>query len=412
MSRAVAGGVLARPAHGAGADLDAEHALEARRRREPQQAAAAVGVDQEARAAGLRFRATWATSRGSRNGLFWKKSPGQEPQAQVADLLGDHVARSRRSRPTTPRAPAASRRAGNPTSAPAPPRAARRGARSRPASRSGRPRRRWSARRPALQKADGRLAVGARAREVRRQLRSVAVGRGAGDAGARPPSASARERRAHVVGLQRQLVVVGEVLVLAAAAGSEERTDGGNPWCRGGGVGESRGLSGHGGEDSSLRARFAPCPALRYDRRRHGRSARGVPPVPDGGEAGVGAHAARLPSRPRRAARPRHGRSGTRPTLDELDVVVCRSYLASLHGANDAVTIGRKLSSLRAFFRLAVRRRLVAQQPGRGAARAQARQAPADVPGQGGRRPPARRRARRGPTPARAARAASARCSR
>jgi len=39
---------------------------------------------------------------------------------------------------------------------------------------------------------------------------------------------------------------------------------------------------------------------------------------------------------------------GHTPTLDELDVVVCRSYLASLHGANDAVTIGRKLSSLRA----------------------------------------------------------------
>src|SRR6185503_933967 len=50
---------------------------------------------------------------------------------------------------------------------------------------------------------------------------------------------------------------------------------------------------------------------------------------------------------------------GHPPALDELDVVVCRSYLASLHGANDAVTIGRKLSSLRAFFRLAVRRRLV-----------------------------------------------------
>ena len=49
---------------------------------------------------------------------------------------------------------------------------------------------------------------------------------------------------------------------------------------------------------------------------------------------------------------------GHAPSLDELDVVVCRSYLASLHGANDAVTIGRKLSSLRAFFRLAVRRRL------------------------------------------------------
>jgi site-specific recombinase XerD len=54
---------------------------------------------------------------------------------------------------------------------------------------------------------------------------------------------------------------------------------------------------------------------------------------------------------------------GHAPTLDELDVVVCRSYLASLHGANDAVTIGRKLSSLRAFFRLAVRRRLVRSSP-------------------------------------------------
>jgi len=54
---------------------------------------------------------------------------------------------------------------------------------------------------------------------------------------------------------------------------------------------------------------------------------------------------------------------GHAPTLDELDVGVCRSYLASLHGANDAVTIGRKLSSLRAFFRLAVRRRLVRSSP-------------------------------------------------
>ncbi len=54
---------------------------------------------------------------------------------------------------------------------------------------------------------------------------------------------------------------------------------------------------------------------------------------------------------------------GHPPSLDELDVVVCRSYLASLHGANDAVTIGRKLSSLRAFFRLAVRRRLARSSP-------------------------------------------------
>src|SRR5580698_7488950 len=54
---------------------------------------------------------------------------------------------------------------------------------------------------------------------------------------------------------------------------------------------------------------------------------------------------------------------GHPPTLEELDVIVCRSYLASLHGRNDAVTIGRKLSSLRAFFRLAVRRRLCKSSP-------------------------------------------------
>ncbi len=54
---------------------------------------------------------------------------------------------------------------------------------------------------------------------------------------------------------------------------------------------------------------------------------------------------------------------GHQPELGELDVIVCRSYLASLHGRNDAVTIGRKLSSMRAFFRLAVRRRLATSSP-------------------------------------------------
>jgi len=54
---------------------------------------------------------------------------------------------------------------------------------------------------------------------------------------------------------------------------------------------------------------------------------------------------------------------GHEPELGELDVIVCRSYLASLHGRNDAVTIGRKLSSMRAFFRLAVRRRLATSSP-------------------------------------------------
>lgn len=49
--------------------------------------------------------------------------------------------------------------------------------------------------------------------------------------------------------------------------------------------------------------------------------------------------------------------------LKDLDVIVCRSYLASLHGRNDAVTISRKLSSLRAFFRFLLRRRLVTGSP-------------------------------------------------
>ena len=54
---------------------------------------------------------------------------------------------------------------------------------------------------------------------------------------------------------------------------------------------------------------------------------------------------------------------GRAVTPSELDPIVCRSYLASLHGRNDAVTIGRKLSSLRAFFRFLLRRRLIAASP-------------------------------------------------
>jgi integrase/recombinase XerC len=54
---------------------------------------------------------------------------------------------------------------------------------------------------------------------------------------------------------------------------------------------------------------------------------------------------------------------GRAPRLADLDVILCRSYLASLHGRNDAVTIGRKLSSLRTFFRIAVRRRLTRSSP-------------------------------------------------
>jgi integrase/recombinase XerC len=57
------------------------------------------------------------------------------------------------------------------------------------------------------------------------------------------------------------------------------------------------------------------------------------------------------------------GKKKRAPRLADLDVIACRAYLASLHGRNDAVTISRKLSSLRAFFRFLVRRRLVAGSP-------------------------------------------------
>jgi integrase/recombinase XerC len=50
-------------------------------------------------------------------------------------------------------------------------------------------------------------------------------------------------------------------------------------------------------------------------------------------------------------------------SVAELDLTACRSYLASLHGRNDPVTVGRKLSSLRTFFRLLVRRRLLGGSP-------------------------------------------------
>jgi integrase/recombinase XerC len=51
------------------------------------------------------------------------------------------------------------------------------------------------------------------------------------------------------------------------------------------------------------------------------------------------------------------------PTLGQLDIIACRSFLASLHGKNDPATMGRKLSSLRTFFRLLVRRKHIATNP-------------------------------------------------
>ena len=50
-------------------------------------------------------------------------------------------------------------------------------------------------------------------------------------------------------------------------------------------------------------------------------------------------------------------------TASDFTVAACRSFLASLYGKNDASTIARKLSSLRTFFRVLVRRRILAQSP-------------------------------------------------
>lgn len=50
-------------------------------------------------------------------------------------------------------------------------------------------------------------------------------------------------------------------------------------------------------------------------------------------------------------------------TLADLDVMVCRGWLASLHGHNGSATIARKLAVMRSFFRLLVRRRLVQSSP-------------------------------------------------
>jgi integrase/recombinase XerC len=50
-------------------------------------------------------------------------------------------------------------------------------------------------------------------------------------------------------------------------------------------------------------------------------------------------------------------------TPASFSAMVCRSYLASLHGRNDPATVGRKLSAMKTFFRLLVRRKLLTGSP-------------------------------------------------
>jgi integrase/recombinase XerC len=58
-----------------------------------------------------------------------------------------------------------------------------------------------------------------------------------------------------------------------------------------------------------------------------------------------------------------HGSDGAALGAKDLDTLACRSFLASLHGKNDPASVGRKLSSLKTFFRLLVRRKLLAASP-------------------------------------------------
>lgn len=49
--------------------------------------------------------------------------------------------------------------------------------------------------------------------------------------------------------------------------------------------------------------------------------------------------------------------------VGDLDTMLCRSWLASLHGTNSGTSIARKLSMVRTFFRMLLRRRIVQSSP-------------------------------------------------
>src|ERR1019366_10723042 len=63
------------------------------------------------------------------------------------------------------------------------------------------------------------------------------------------------------------------------------------------------------------------------------------------------------------AHRGEHDGSGIPLVAQDLDTIACRSFLAGLHGHNDPASVGRKLSSLKTFFRLLVRRKVIAANP-------------------------------------------------
>ena len=233
----VADGVGARPTDGARAHLDAEHPLEARRGAESEEAAAAVGVDKEPRAAGLRFGGDVRGQLREQEGVVLEEVAGQELQRQLADLFGDHRARidgdARGGLAHQQRgAIAIARPAGVHLGAQLGEAGVHRGHRDRAGGNVERP-----ARQPDFEEADRHRAIGARPRKVRRQLRPIAVG-------ARRRQAVGHgalgEERPNSFGLEGQLLVVRQILQLAATAAPEQRAEG---------DGRPRRFSGHGQGD-------------------------------------------------------------------------------------------------------------------------------------------------------------------
>ena len=336
------------------AHLDAEHPLEARRGAEAEQAAAAVGVDEKARAAGSRLGGDVRGQLRQQERVVLEEVARQELQRQLADLLGDHRARvdgdargglaHQQRRALAIALPAGAHLGAQLGEARVHARAWQSGRRGRRSSGAA-GRLRGTRSPPGDRRAGAESAASA----------STGSRRGAATARTAATGVSGKSARTRL-GLERELLVVGEVLQLAAAAA--RRT-----------------------ADRAATGRTA-------DARRRGtprRTTRSIcdSRVPVAALQSVAMEQALAAFRQFLTAEKRasehtvraylhdlgefraHAEAtlGRAPTLDELDVIMCRSYLASLHGKNDAVTIGRKLSSLRAFFRLAVRRRLCKSSP-------------------------------------------------
>ncbi len=234
---AVAGGVGGGPAHGAGAHFDAQHTFEPGRGREREQAAAAIGVDEKPGAPGCRLAGDVRGEARQQERVVLEEVARQELQRQLPDLLGDHLARidgdargglAHQQRGAVPVALPAGEHLGAQLGEAR----VHRGRGDRAGGDVDGP-----ARQPDFEEPDRHRPVRARAREVRRQLRPVAVRARRRNAGG---DGDLGEESADLLCLARELVVVGEVLILAAAAATEQRAGGGG------------GRRGHGRRDYSI----------------------------------------------------------------------------------------------------------------------------------------------------------------